>query len=114
MTDTPEDREKALDAAELGIDEVRLLVEEGRELGYLTGDHIADVLQDVELTPEQIDGVYNLFTDLGIDILEAEGAGEAGAAGAKPAEDAVPRLDLSVRMPTNDPVRMYLKEIGKV
>jgi len=114
VTDTPEDREKALDAAELGIDEVRLLVEEGRELGYLTGDHIADVLQDVELTPEQIDGVYNLFTDLGIDILEAEGAGEAGAAGAKPAEDAVPRLDLSVRMPTNDPVRMYLKEIGKV
>ena len=106
MTDTPEDREKALDAAELGIDEVRLLVEEGRELGYLAGDHIADVLQDVELTPEQIDGIYNLFTDLGIDILEAEGAGEAGAAGAKPAEDAVPRLDLSVRMPTNDPVRM--------
>ena len=114
MTDTPEDREKALDAAELGIDEVRLLVEEGRELGYLAGDHIADVLQDVELTPEQIDGIYNLFTDLGIDILEAGGAGEAGAAGAKPAEDAVPRLDLSVRMPTNDPVRMYLKEIGKV
>jgi RNA polymerase primary sigma factor len=113
LTDAAEDRSKPAEAAELSIDEVRVLVEEGREQGYLASDHIADALQDVELTPDQIDGVYNLFADLGIDILEGEGAG-AVVVDAKPDEEVVPKLDLSVKTPTNDPVRMYLKEIGKV
>ena len=73
MTDAAEERNKPVDTAELGIEEVRLLVDEGREQGYLASDHIADALQDVELTPDQIDGIYNLFADLGIDILEGEG-----------------------------------------
>ena len=73
MTDAAEERNKPVDAAELGIEEVRLLVDEGREQGYLASDHIADALQDVELTPDQIDGIYNLFADLGIDILEGDG-----------------------------------------
>jgi RNA polymerase primary sigma factor len=113
VTDAGEDRSKQLEAPELSIEEVRLLVDEGREQGYLAGDHIADVLQDVELTPDQIDGIYNLFADLGIDILEAEGAAGEGP-DAKPEDDVIPKLDLSVKTPTNDPVRMYLKEIGKV
>ena len=93
---------------------MRLLVDEGREQGYLASDHIADALQDVELTPDQIDGIYNLFADLGIDILEGEGAGGDVGPEAKPEDDVIPKLDLSVKTPTNDPVRMYLKEIGKV
>jgi RNA polymerase primary sigma factor len=115
VTDAAEERNKPVDAGELGIEEVRLLVDEGREQGYLASDHIADALQDVELTPDQIDGIYNLFADLGIDILEGEGAGGDVARDAKPEEEEViPKLDLSVKTPTNDPVRMYLKEIGKV
>ncbi|NLE23530.1 MAG: sigma-70 family RNA polymerase sigma factor, partial [Actinobacteria bacterium] len=114
MTDAAHDRNKpTVEAAELSIDEVRLLVDEGHEQGYLAGDHIADVLKDVDLTPDQIDGIYNLFADLGIDILEGEVGGEDGG-DAKPEEEVVPKLDLSVKTPTNDPVRMYLKEIGKV
>ena len=112
MTDFAEDR-KATEPVELGIDEVRILVEEGREQGYLNTDHIADALQDVELTPDQIDGIYNLFADLGIDIIEGEVA-LAGEPEAKPEEEIISKLDLSVKTPTNDPVRMYLKEIGKV
>jgi RNA polymerase primary sigma factor len=113
VTDAAEERSKPVEAPELSIEEVRLLVDEGREQGYLNGDHIADVLQDVELTPDQIDGIYNLFADLGIDILEADGEVAAGP-DAKPEEEVIPKLDLSVKTPTNDPVRMYLKEIGKV
>ena len=113
VTDAAEDRNKPAEAAELAIEEVRLLVDEGREQGYLAGDHIADALQDVDLTPDEVDGIYNLFADLGIDILEGDGAGVAGPA-AKPEEEVMPKLDLSVKTPTNDPVRMYLKEIGKV
>ena len=114
VKDAAEERNRPGEAAELSIEEVRLLVEEGREQGYLAGDHIADVLQDVDLTPDQIDGIYNLFADLGIDILEGEGGEAAAGPDAKPDEGVIPKLDLSVKTPTNDPVRMYLKEIGKV
>ena len=105
---------KPSDAAEFGIEEVRALVDEGREQGYLTSDRVADALQDVELTPDQIGGVYNLFADLGIDILEGEGVATDDGGETKPEEEIISKLDLSVKTPTNDPVRMYLKEIGKV
>ena len=62
MTDFAEDKSKATESAELAIDEVRALVEEGREQGYLASDHVAEALQDIELTPDQIDGIYNLLS----------------------------------------------------
>ena len=114
MTDFAEDRSKPTEPAELAIDEVRVLVEEGREQGYLASDHVADALQDVELTPDQIDNIYNIFADLGIDIIEGEGVATGDGTEAKAEEEVIPKLDLSVKTPTNDPVRMYLKEIGKV
>jgi RNA polymerase primary sigma factor len=114
LTDFAEDRSKASEPAEMSIDEVRLLVEEGLQQGYLASEHIADALQDVELTLDQIDSIYNIFADNGIDILEGEGVGAGGGADAKADEEIIPKLDLSVKTPTNDPVRMYLKEIGKV
>ena len=114
MTDFAEDKSKATESAELAIDEVRALVEEGREQGYLASDHVAEALQDIELTPDQIDGIYNLFADLGIDIIEGDTPAGAEGPEAKPEEEVIPKLDLSVKTPTNDPVRMYLKEIGKV
>jgi RNA polymerase primary sigma factor len=113
LTDFAEERARSVEAPELSIDEVRQLVEEGREQGYLSSDHVAEALQDVDLTPDQIDAIYNLFADLGIDILEPETGGLADAVEGKGDEDA-PKLDLSVKTLTNDPVRMYLKEIGKV
>jgi RNA polymerase primary sigma factor len=115
VTDFSEDRKAAApESGELGIEEVRLLVDEGREQGYLSSDHVADALQDVELTTDQIDGIYNLFADLGIDIIEGEGGLADEPQEAKPEEEVIVKLDLSVKTPTNDPVRMYLKEIGKV
>ena len=114
MTEFAEDRSKASEPAEMSIDEVRLLVDEGLQQGYLASEHIADALQDVELVPDQIDNIYNIFADNGIDIIEADVVvGEDGPE-AKPEEEVIPKLDLSVKTPTNDPVRMYLKEIGKV
>jgi RNA polymerase sigma factor (sigma-70 family) len=113
VTDSAEDRKTSY-SAEFGLEEVRGLVDEGHEQGYLTSDRIADALQDVELTPDQIDAVYNLFADLGIDILEGEDAAVGEGVEARPEEEIIAKLDLSVKTPTNGPVRMYLKEIGKV
>jgi len=113
VIDLPAAREAA-ESADPAIDEVRELVAEGREQGYLASEHITDVLQEVELTPDQIDGIYNLFADLGIDIIEGDVAVGDDGPEAKAEAEVVPKLDLSVKTPTNDPVRMYLKEIGKV
>ena len=110
----PSEQHRSVESAELAIDEVKELVAEGREQGYLNGDHITDVLQDVDLTPDQIDNIFLLFNDLGIDIIEGDEPLSGDGAEAKPEEEIIPKLDLSVKTPTNDPVRMYLKEIGKV
>jgi RNA polymerase primary sigma factor len=93
--------------------EVHELVAEGREQGYLNGAHIADVMAEVDLTPDQIDNVFLLFGDLGIDIVEADD-GLSGVVGAGVGEAIVPALDLSIKTASNDPVRVYLREIGKV
>ena len=92
-------------------DEVRQLVVEGREQGYLSSDRIAEALRDVELSPDQIDNTFLLFGDLGIDIVEGDGTDMGN--GGEPDETA-PALDLSITATSLDPVRMYLRQIGKV
>jgi RNA polymerase primary sigma factor len=103
---------------DLDIEEVRELTVWGKEKGFLSTDEIVEHLKTVELTPEQVDSVFVLLSESGIDItddavdeikeeMEAEGKG-------RPAKVAAGALDLSVQPATNDPVRMYLKEIGKV
>ena len=111
--DLSEERQP-VDAPELAIEEVRDLVAEGREQGYLNAEHVHDALQDVDLTTDQIDNIFILFNDLGIDILEGDETPGQDGQEAKAEEEVIQKLDLSVKTPTNDPVRMYLKEIGKV
>ena len=118
MSDAAEERQ-ASEPPELNTAEVRGLVREGREQGYLNAAHVYELLQDVELTAEKIDDIFLLFDDLGIEIIEgveapaAEGPGTEAAA-AQEQENSIPALDLSVKTLTLDPVRMYLLEIGKV
>ena len=103
---------------DLDIDEVRELTVWGKEKGFLTTDEIVERLKSVELSPEQVDSVFVLLSDTGIEITdeavdeikeEMEAEGRRGKAKSPAAE-----LDLSIQPATNDPVRMYLKEIGKV
>jgi len=113
LSDLSEERQSS-ESPELQIEEVRDLVAEGREQGYLNADHVHDLLQDVDLTSDQIDNLFVLFGDLGIDILEGDEPAAGDGQEAKAEEETIPKLDLSVKTPTYDPVRMYLKEIGKV
>ncbi len=101
---------------ELRIDEVRDLISEGREHGYLSADRVADVLQDIELTTEQIENIYTTFLDMGIEVVEEDDDLIPSDLGNHKShnEDIISRLDLSVKTPTSDPVRLYLKEIGRV
>jgi len=101
---------------EITFDEVRELIMEGREQGYLSADRVADVLQDVDLTTDQIEGIYSTFIDLGIEVVddEEEMVAELEREEKKAKDAIINRLDLSVKTPTSDPVRLYLKEIGRV
>src|SRR5438270_394406 len=90
------------------LDEVRDLVSRGKEKGWLTADEIADALGALDLSAEQVDNVYALVAEEGIEVVDHEPGADA-----EDVEDFRRDPEL-LKAPTNDPVRMYLKEIGKV
>ncbi|MDD2211574.1 MAG: RNA polymerase sigma factor RpoD [Clostridia bacterium] len=116
---------KENECAELKIDEVRQLVEKGKKSGLLTYQEIMSTLQDVELNPEQIDEIYEYLNSIGIEITpdsaDIENLGndeneEKSADDVSEADENEEQIDLSIPegVGIDDPVRMYLKEIGRV
>jgi len=95
-------------AKEAQIDDVKELVARGKEKGWLTAEEIVDALGMLDLSAEQVDAVYALIAEESIEVLETE----PGTPGEQ-IEDFRREAEL-LKTPTNDPVRMYLKEIGKV
>jgi RNA polymerase primary sigma factor len=93
-------------------DGVRELVVKGKERGFLTTEDILDALAPLDPTAAQIDAVYQLLQDENVEVVEMvdELDAEEFAREARSARDE----ELALKAPTNDPVRMYLKEIGKV
>ena len=85
---------------------VKKLIEKGKKNGTLTYKEIMDELDEIDLSPEQIEKIYEVLESMGIEVIgdmqEAE----------------VDERDLDLSIPEgiaiDDPVRMYLKEIGKV
>ena len=98
-------------------EELRKIVVLGREQGYLTFEHIAATLEEVEVTKEQVTHLHSHLIEHGVDVIAEDGvsaykeqkAGEASSNGAaKKAE-----LDLTVE-PSLDSLRLYLRSIGRV
>jgi RNA polymerase primary sigma factor len=114
-TDPPADAKPGGDA-ELTAEDVRELVAEGRERGYLSAEHVRDVVVEAELTVDQTEAVLMLLADLGVDVVEADEVdGSAPPAPEMEAEaQTVTPLDLSIKTVSTDPVRAYLRGIGKV
>ena len=105
---------QASESVELAIEEVEELLVQGREQGYLPAEQVHDVLAEAELTPDQIENILGSFSDLGIEIIEGDEAAAGKEGEAEPEAEIIPKLDLSIRTPSSDPVRMYLRAIGKV
>jgi RNA polymerase primary sigma factor len=93
------------------VDEVKDLVAKGKEAGFLTPEDIGAALVAAELPPEARDSVLRLIADEGIEIVEPteEDLEDEAAARSAADEEAAARSTT-----TSDPVRMYLKEIGRV
>jgi RNA polymerase primary sigma factor len=103
-----------VDIALPDIEELHKLVTEGQEKGFLTYDEIANSLDEVELTKEQIEDFYTYLIDHSIELMEGEH--HKHPPHEQPAlaeEEKVPKLDLTVE-PSLDSLRLYLREIGKV
>ena len=102
---------------ELNIQEVRDLVAEGREQGYLSAAHVHEMLQDTDLAPDQIDTILLFLHDLGIEMIEGDEPSddqEGPAAADEEPEEAIPKLDLALKTPSSDSLRRYYREITKV
>lgn len=101
---------------ELNIPEIQELLAEGREKGSLSYKGVMDKLQHVDLSPEQIDDVYGQIAESGIDIIadldDVELDDESEDADNK--EETEWDLSVPEGISLDDPVRMYLKEIGRV
>jgi len=88
--------------------ELRGLIELGRKRGYLTQDEILEQFPEAEQNVDEIDRIYSILSGQGIEIVE-----EAKEVEEKPKEEEEEESDLDA-ISIDDPVRMYLKEIGKV
>jgi RNA polymerase primary sigma factor len=94
------------------LDEVKETVTaKGRERGFVTSEDLLDAVPVDDFTPEQVEEfltqVQDHLTNEGIEVIEVPGEET------DPATQVRIEVDL-LKAPTNDPVRMYLKEIGKV
>jgi RNA polymerase primary sigma factor len=102
----------------LDVDELRALVVEGRERGFLTFEEIASCLEEVEVTKEQVRDLHVQLVESGIEVVASDGRPPPFAE-APPTQDGAigapkkPEIDLTVE-PSLDSLRLYLRSIGRV
>ncbi|MBM3977869.1 MAG: RNA polymerase sigma factor RpoD [Planctomycetes bacterium] len=115
-------------------DTIKVLIEEGRRKGFLTYNELNVLIEDQFLPPDRMDAVFVALEEAGVDVLDDPESAEAGEAGFGDSEDeAGDLLDLtepvgaaeepveSAPLPRgvmpekiDDPVRMYLTQMGEI
>ena len=98
--------------AEMISNRVRELIEAGKQKGALTIKEIIEQFADCEMEPDQFDKILDTLSELNIEIIKENTVSEADPAPVPDdrLDDLTPPEGISI----DDPVRMYLKEIGKV
>jgi RNA polymerase primary sigma factor len=118
---------------DLSDDAVKKMIKAAKKRGYVTMDELNAVLPSEEVTSEQIEDTMSMLSDMGINVIEDEEAEEAGASGGSDDDDAggdeeseggelAPSSGTALATAkkkeptdrTDDPVRMYLREMGSV
>nr|WP_254367878.1 RNA polymerase sigma factor RpoD [Paracoccus sp. Z118] len=115
--DTKDD-EHSLDMSQAAV---KKMIADARERGYITYDQLNTVLPPEQVSSEQIEDVMSMLSEMGINVIEDEEAeeGEAATGGAvvptsSSREVAVATAETEKLDRTDDPVRMYLREMGSV
>src|SRR5712672_48591 len=114
VTETREEAAEAplLDSLAAGI---KKMLARGKERGYLTYDELNAALPPDQVSSEQIEDTMTMLSELGINVIENEESEEPAAAEAEEGDSEVRgNLDDDDVGRTDDPVRMYLREMGSV
>ncbi len=92
------------------------LVKKGKEKGFITYEQLAQALKGLDLDADSLDDLYTVFSENSIAIVTEEEAGEGGGNPKQSSMDQIILDDntLTKDLTINDPVRMYLKEIGQI
>lgn len=112
------DRDVTMLSLEEKYPELPRLLQLGKERGYVLVDEILEILpEEVAASPEELDEIYLRFSENDIEVIESQEKAatfeEEAERAANPEAAAVPLLEEELER-TNDPVRMYLREMGTV
>ncbi|ALG91003.1 MULTISPECIES: RNA polymerase sigma factor RpoD [Actibacterium] len=115
-----EDQEQEL-TLDMSQAAVKKMIGEARERGYITYEQLNQVLPPDQVSSEQIEDVMSMLSEMGINIIEEEEAEEEDQSGSTQVvetstsrEVAVSQTETEKLDRTDDPVRMYLREMGSV
>ncbi|MFO1173782.1 MAG: RNA polymerase sigma factor RpoD [Paracoccaceae bacterium] len=110
-----EENEHTLDMSQAAV---KKMIADARERGYITYDQLNQALPPEQVSSEQIEDVMSMLSEMGINVIEEEEAeeGEGGAVveASTSREVAVATASGETLDRTDDPVRMYLREMGSV
>jgi RNA polymerase primary sigma factor len=102
--------------------DVESVIRDAQSDGTITAADLAERLSVLDLTPDETDAVYQRLVELNVEVVEDEAVRQELEEAEAPADvdgdderrRARKEVDSALKAPTNDPVRMYLKEIGRV
>ena len=98
-----------------GIEERKeSLINLGKEKGYVTYEQIAEELKGLDLDSDTLDDLYNTFLDNHIEVVSEEGLNDGDDEDPESPDKILEELSNSKDVKISDPVRMYLKEIGRI
>ncbi len=120
-----DDQKPADQDAEISLDmsqaAVKKMIAEAREKGYITYDQLNQVLPPDQVSSEQIEDVMSMLSEMGINIIEDEEAEEEEAKSTAVVDTSSANRGVAIASGNNekldrtdDPVRMYLREMGSV
>lgn len=98
---------------------IKELVSDGREKGFVTIDDINESLGDETPSPEQLEKIFNIFAEMDIEVIDSEKkmdvvSDQTDSATELDNDTSELNLDPGVDNSTDDPVRMYLREMGSI
>jgi len=98
---------------------IKELVSDGREKGFVTIDEINESLGEETPSPKQLEKIFNIFSEMDIEVIDSEKkmdivSDQTDSATELDNETGELNLDPGIDNSTDDPVRMYLREMGSI
>ncbi|MCV2873606.1 RNA polymerase sigma factor RpoD [Defluviimonas sp. WL0050] len=113
-----DENEHTLDMSQAAV---KKMIADARERGYITYDQLNQVLPPEQVSSEQIEDVMSMLSEMGINVIEDDEAEEAESSSSGAVVEASTSREVAIASSsgetldrTDDPVRMYLREMGTV